>query len=275
MIRLFFSGVLIGIANIIPGVSGGTMAVVLGIYDDLIAVFNKGLNPRNWTSLPYGFLLAIFGGALVGIAGFASAISFLLDTFPQPTQLFFVGLILGSLPVIFKSMGDTSLTLRDGVVFVLFFSFILMTLFAPQYEGGFSSEAGFTTLELAFLFVSGVIAAGAMIVPGVSGSLLLLLMGSYYPILEAVETRNIMVLAVVMTGAFVGIGGFSKLISFCLSRFHKTTYFAILGLILGSIPKLLPAMGLNRLTFIGLLALIVGIGVAYSLDKLPNQQAEK
>jgi putative membrane protein len=251
------------------------MAVVLGIYDELISTFNKGLNPRNWTALPYGFLLAVFGGAIVGIVGFASAITYLLEMFPQPTQLFFVGLILGSLPVIFRAMGDTSLTVRDAVVFLVFFSFILATLFAPQYEGGFSSEAGYSLLELAFLFFSGVIAAGAMIVPGISGSLLLLLMGSYYPILEAVETRDMTVLGVVMVGAVFGIGGFSKLIGFCLSRFHKTTYFAILGLIIGSIPKLLPAMGLNRLTLLGLLALVVGTGVAYALDKIPSQASEK
>lgn len=275
MIRLFFLGVLIGIANIIPGVSGGTMAVVLGVYDELIATFNKGLNPRNWPSLPYGFLLAVFGGALVGIAGFASVVSYLLETFTQPTQLFFVGLILGSLPVIFRAMGDTSLTVKDGIVFVLFFSFILMTLFAPQYEAGFSSEAGYSVMALVFLFFSGVVAAGAMIVPGISGSLLLLLMGSYYTILEAVESRDLTVLSIMMLGAFIGIGGFSKLISFCLSRFHKTTYFAILGLIIGSIPKLLPAMGFNRLSLVGIGALVVGIGVAYALDKIPSQPAEK
>lgn len=275
MIRLFFSGVLIGIANIIPGVSGGTMAVVLGVYDDLISAFNAGLNPRNWTRLPYGFLLAVFGGALVGIAGFASVVSYLLDTFPQPTQLFFVGLILGSLPVIFRAMGDTSLSVKDAIVFVVCFSFILMTLFAPQYEASFSSESGYSLVSLLFLFFSGVIAAGAMIVPGISGSLLLLLMGSYYPILEAVETRDITVLVVVMLGACIGIGAFSKLISVCLSRFHKTTYFAILGLIIGSIPKLLPAMGFDRLSFVGMMALLVGGGVAYALDKIPSRPVEK
>ena len=119
MIQTFFSGLLIGIANVIPGVSGGTMAVVLGIYDDLISIFNKGLNPRNWKSLPYGFLLSLLGGALVGIAVFARAITFMLNTYPQPTQLFFVGLILGSLPVIVRSMKGLAFSLKEGFVFVL------------------------------------------------------------------------------------------------------------------------------------------------------------
>lgn len=175
-------GIMIGIANAIPGVSGGTMMVSMGIYDKIIqsvtGIF-KHLKESVLTLFPYII------GMGVGIAGLSYGIKYLLGNFPFQTSMLFIGLILGGLPILFSHVKGKSMDFSKIIIFCLFFAAIILL----QMTGG--KENPDYTIQVSFaevikLFGIGVIAAATMVIPGVSGSMILMLLGYYYPIITTV-----------------------------------------------------------------------------------------
>lgn len=235
-IKLFFSGILIGLANLIPGVSGGTIAVVLGIYDELITALSECI-PNPVKSRDSFILLFLVGcGAIAGIYFFSGLIDTLLTTYTFPTLFFFMGLIVGSVPVVYRSHKKMEPSfIRLSIFCLFFFSMVTLAWQSPLHL----SE---TTPSIFRLILSGIFAAGSMIVPGISGSFILLLMGTYKPILNAVHNGDGMILLWVILGAVLGIVGVSKGIAKILKRYPAMTQYAILGLLVGSIVPLFPSI---------------------------------
>ena len=180
-------GCIIGVANIIPGVSGGTMAVILNIYDKLIDSV-IGIKKHIKESLSFLIPVAIGGG--LGIFGFSKLLKYLIANYPAPTFLFFIGLILGTVPMIFKKV----LTAKDGnkkfniysiIPFIVFFG-IMIALSFFNTENSSSSQIQLDFVNWIYLFFGSALAAMCMIIPGVSGSMILMILGLYSTVLGAV-----------------------------------------------------------------------------------------
>lgn len=274
-------GILIGIANAIPGVSGGTMMVSMGIYDEIIGcvtnLFSQ-LKKSILTLLPYMI------GMGVGIVGLSYGIKYLLTNFPLQTSMIFIGLILGGIPILAEHVKGKKLGIMNGVIFLLFFALIIILQTMGDVESSYAAIE-LSVVEVIKLFLIGIIAAATMVVPGVSGSMILMLMGYYYPIINTVTSLvdnlragNIEgmllacgVLAPFGIGVVVGIFVIAKIIEILLKNFESYTYCAILGLVLASPFAILIGNGIPALNPIiiitSIITFLIGFGVAFFLGR--------
>ncbi len=232
-------GCIIGVANIIPGVSGGTMAVMLNIYDKLIDSFT-GLRKHFKQSIK--FLLPILIGGGAGIVIFSKLIKYLIAYFPLPTCFFFIGLIVGSLPLVFRKATETKFRPVSIIPLVLMLAGMTALAFVNT-EGQTAENAAAIQLNFAnwmYMFFGSAVAAMCMIIPGVSGSMILMVFGLYASVISAISdlTKHFMdscmILLPVGLGVIFGIVFGAKLIDICIKRFPQMTFFAIIGLMLGS-----------------------------------------
>lgn len=261
-------GLIIGTANIIPGVSGGTMAVVLGIYDRLIDAIGS-LRRRFWESVKYLFPIGI--GAAGGILIFSTLMKLLLERYPAPTNFFFLGLVLGGVPVIVRRARSEHFCKRNLVPFTAALA-VMLAIFALSLMNNESTQliTVLTPLTAVQLFVCGAVASACMILPGVSGSMVLVILGVYTSVLTAISELNLAILIPTGLGILAGILGGAKVIEICLRRFEQGTYCAILGLILGSVFPILhnAQIGLNLQGAASLFTLALGIAVSVLMLRL-------
>jgi putative membrane protein len=235
MIDTFFKGILMGISDIIPGVSGGTIAFILGIYERLInaikninfdlvtSLFKKEFK-ENLKKVDLGFLIPL-GIGMVGAVVLASQfVPYLLDNFPAYTFAFFFGLILGSIKLIHKKSKRFKISR-----FMLGIIGFLIAFFIAGLKGLGASHSYY------IIFFSGFIAIAAMLLPGVSGSFILLLLGQYKFMLEVLRGLKIVYIIVFLTGAVCGLLSFSRLLSYLLKKYHSATIWFLLGLMLGAL----------------------------------------
>lgn len=266
MIKQILQGMVVGIANIIPGVSGGTMMVAMGLYDKLIHAITH-LKSEFKESLK--LLLPIFAGAGIAIVALSRLFEFLLETYPIPTNFAFCGLIAGSLPFIFKKVKGHKVTVGKIIPFLIFFGVVIVMALLGE-TGGNSADVSFGLVNVIKLFGVGVIAAATMVVPGVSGSMMLMLLGYYDTILKTINdfvdalvkfdmgglTTGVGVLAPFGIGVVIGIFLIAKLIEFIFSKAEIHAYYGIIGLILAS-----PIAILMKTNWSGASVLVVGCGV--------------
>ncbi len=257
-------GVAIGAANTVPGVSGGTIAVVTGIYDRLINAVGNVFS-REWKEHIL-FLLPVLGGVFLGIAGFAWVIDVGLTSAPEQTFFFFVGLIAGSLPFIYGQVRDEPKSAVDiGIALIAFGVLVVQSLMGTPPMGVAITAVSAATIVP--LVGAGIIATGTMIIPGVSGSFVLLVIGMYSTFLQAVRQGNMPVLAVLLVGAGLGIVVVSKGMNFLITRHRRRTYWFILGLVAGSIVGIWPGIS-TVLSGVGdLVAAGAGVALALTLGK--------
>lgn len=265
MIKQILQGMVVGIANIIPGVSGGTMMVAMGLYDKLIHAITH-LKSEFKESLK--LLLPIFAGAGIAIVALSRLFEFLLETYPIPTNFAFCGLIAGSLPFIFKKVKGHKVTVGKIIPFLIFFGVVIVMALLGE-TGGNSADVSFGLVNVIKLFGVGVIAAATMVVPGVSGSMMLMLLGYYDTILKTINdfvdalvkfdmgelTTGVGVLAPFGIGVVIGIFLIAKLIEFIFSKAEIHAYYGIIGLILAS-----PIAILMKTNWSGASVLMVGCG---------------
>lgn len=245
-VQWFIKGASMGMADIVPGVSGGTLAFILGIYERFIAAltsFNiealkllaKGKIQDLWKHIDGSFLLCVFLGILTAIFSLANVISFLLEHHPVPLWAFFNGLIIASLPMLIKNV---QWTILRGCLFVAgaIFAMMVTTLTPMQSEPSYL-----------FFFIAGFIAISAMMLPGISGSFLLLIMGMYAPITEAVSELNLAVLSIFALGCISGLLLFSRLLNWALKRVHDAMLATLSGIVLGAMFRIWPWQVDNQL----------------------------
>ncbi|EXJ23097.1 membrane protein [Alkalibacterium sp. AK22] len=274
-------GIFIGISNIIPGVSGGTMAVSFGIYDDVIHAFT---HIRKEPKASLKILIPLIVGALAGVAGFSIVIEWLLDSYPLYTTFAFVGLILGGLPILNKAF-TKSLKAENKTIgpvhigLALVFFLIVAWMGVAEVAGGGVQTVSLGAGPLMALFLVGVIAAAAMVIPGVSGSLLMLIIGYYHAVIytingftESLRTFDMdalipftILLIAYAAGMVVGIILISKLIDYFFKTQPGYTYAGILGLVMASPIAVISntqALAHTQLTGAGIIRLLIALLLA-------------
>lgn len=267
MIKNMISGMIIGVANIIPGVSGGTMAVVLGIYDKLIDSVSNLFHNFKKNLL---FLIPVALGAGAGIILFSALIKYLLGNFPIETNFFFLGLILGGIPMIYKRAVSHSFRLT---YLIPFFAAVALMLLFTFYFADINTEMVVRTLSVGvcvWLVLTSAIAAACMILPGISGSMILMILGAYTTILTAISELNLLILIPAAGGIAIGLLGGARIIDICLKRVPGATYFVILGLIVTSIVPVFRNAGFvfGEDSLFSFLALPAGIAFSVALTQL-------
>ena len=239
---LFIKGVVLGVAFVIPGVSGGTLAVLMGIYEELIeAASNFYKSIANFKKY-FMYLLPIGLGVVFSVAVFAKLIKFGLDKAPIITILIFLGMIIGGIPALVRNVKGTKTNLKDMTLMLVGLIIVISMLIFHKSNSNViltnMSIGGYFTLLLV-----GAIAAVTMVVPGISGSFTLMLIGYYEPVLNLVNDitsfknlgSNLILMGTFMLGVVIGIIFISKLIEWCLKHYKRETYYAIIGFVLSSI----------------------------------------
>ncbi|MBR2027562.1 MAG: DUF368 domain-containing protein [Oscillospiraceae bacterium] len=250
MIMLFLKGIIIGVANVIPGVSGGTIAVVLHIFDRMIDAINHFTKDIKKHIM---FLLPLLAGAGVGVLAFSVLIDFCLENYSLPTCSFFAGLVAGSLPLIYgmaKSKRPVNKGDKNYIIYTLLaFALVIFLATFKTAEGGTATVGAVSVGLMLKALLGGAVASAAMIVPGISGSFMLVLMGLYNVVIGYVAMVKDFLLTFDMTilvsiikfcaplgiGMILGAILISKAIEFLMAKYHTETYYIILGLIMGSL----------------------------------------
>ena len=247
-IKLYFKGVAMGIADAFPGISGGTMALILGIYKELISSIsvinfslfktlkNEGFN-EFWRKLNGTFLLILFSGIISSLVVFMNIASFLIDNFPILIWSFFLGLVSASIYIILK---PTDLFNFNKTQNILINWFLLLSSLYISYLLTSLPEINNLNENLIFIFFAGLIASCAMILPGVSGSYILVILGLYKTMSKALINLELDKIVIFGFGVILGLTSFSKLVKWGFDKFPNKILIAMTGLIIGSIHKLWP-----------------------------------
>jgi putative membrane protein len=237
---LVLKGAGMGAADVVPGVSGGTIAFISGIYEELVGSLKsidikalKLLFTGRWselfTKINFWFLLSVFGGVAISIFSLAKAMKWLLTSYPVIVWSFFFGLILASSFYVIRTAGKIRITGWISFIFGVVAALLITTL----------SPAS-TPETWWFIFISGAIGICAMILPGISGAFILLLLGKYIFIITAVSELNIIVIIIFIAGAATGLILFSNLLSWLLANYHSVTITTLSGFMIGSLNKVWP-----------------------------------
>lgn len=237
---LVLKGIGMGAADVVPGVSGGTIAFIVGIYEELLDSI-KSINPTNiklllkgqfkafWEAINANFLLSIVCGIGISIFSLAELITYLLEHHPILVWSFFFGLVLASTWFVSKDIKKWNWKSISSYIAGIVIAYYI-TIATPAS----------TPTNLAFIFLCGVIAICAMILPGISGSFILVLLGKYFYIMEAVKNLDFLILIVFACGAIIGITSFSRVLSYALKNWHDVTISVLAGFMLGSLNKVWP-----------------------------------
>lgn len=274
-------GFAIGVAFIIPGFSGGSIAAILGIYEKLIGAIAdifKDFKKSVKTLFPIGV------GMVIGVLSLLFPLSWALENFPIPTVSLFVGLAIGGIPSITDRVKGGKTTLKNFLASIIPALIVIAISFMP-----IGADKNLTSLSFGgylLLFLIGILGSSALVIPGISGSMLLLILGYYNPIVNLITDHillgkdiavSLLVLGVTALGIAIGFIGISVIMKFLLKNYPRATYFAIIGFIVGSIPTIfvstvkeagmsfttLPASPLHWITSVLLLA--VGFFLSYAL----------
>lgn len=271
-------GSLLGVANIMPGVSGGALAISMGIYDKIIyAITHLRKDLKNSIRI----LTPIGIGVVLGFAGLSFVIRWLFEEYPLQTNLLFVGLVLGGIPEILKPIRAEKV--RTAGILAFFFFFFLVAALPMLNISGKEAVMNLSFITAVRMFGIGIISAATMVVPGVSGSMILLLIGYYQPLLDEITgcihgflmmnsdqmIRGVLILAPAVLGLGAGIIVIAKIVEYLLAHHKTTSYWGILGLIIASPVGILAEMrgmsfdAVSVLT--GVPALLIGLFAANRL----------
>lgn len=253
-----------GLANLIPGISGGTLAITLGIYEQFIGALSNFFGKLKENIL---FLLPIGVGMVLSILTLSRVIDYGLTNYIFATIMLFIGAILGGLPMLCKRMQGEKITFVHGVVFLASFMLVAVTIFLAGDT--VVSFENITLIGYVKIFVVGIIAAATMIIPGISGSAVLMTIGYYSPIINAVKNltnidaivSSVMVLAPFGIGILVGMLGGAKLIEHIIKKYPVKAYFGIVGFVIASIIGILYQNFLldGKFIYVSIVELVIGM----------------
>ena len=274
---LIIKGFFIGIANIIPGVSGGTIALIVGVYERLIEAishFTKNIKENIKFILPIGI------GIAISILTLSNVIDKSYKTYPFATTLFFIGLVLGGIPFGYKKIKEKA-KISNWIIFLITFSLvIIMSLLGNTETFSTVSLDNLNLLGYIKLLLVGILASATMIIPGVSGSLVLMLIGYYYPIISVLKdltkfnnlSSNLLIVIVFGIGVLIGVIVLAKIIEMLFNKYENKTYYGVLGFICASVFAI-PISTFMKITYvfvplefiIGLILLILGFFISIKL----------
>lgn len=237
----YFKGVAMGASDVVPGVSGGTIALITGIYERLLTAI-KNINPANiklffkgefrqfWQNVDGTFLVSLLLGIATSFLLLAKLITFLIVNYPTFVWAFFFGLIIASTIFVGRTVKWNWKTLLSFVIFT-----VISFLLTSPTNAPLSPDS-----KLWFIFICGMVAICAMILPGISGSFILVLLGQYFYIMQALTELDIVVLLVFMVGAVIGILTFANVLSWLFKHYEMITLAALTGFMFGSLNKIWP-----------------------------------
>lgn len=268
---LFLSGILIGTGMVIPGVSGAVIAVIFGVYDKMIkSLTNLFKNFKN----NFMFLFILGLGILVGAIWFSNVLMFLYQRHEVITKFSFIGLILGGVPFLFKEIKLKYNKINYvAMIFTFILSFVLWIFSKTILQIDLDGNSSSCIMNFINLFLAGVIYSVGKVIPGISGSFLLIIIGMYEYVLSVIAhpitigLTQITRLIPFIMGLIIGILVLLKLINFLLEKHYGLTYSIITGFILGSIPALIPNLSFSKDAFIGILTMIISFILSYKLIK--------
>lgn len=265
LIKNILIGVVLGVANIVPGVSGGTMAVILNVYDKLLNAISLNLTKLKRNIV---FLGSIAIGAGLGIITFSKALQYLYDHHTMPTNFFFIGIIIGSIPMITRHIKEGKQKKRATLLpFIIAFAImVVISIYSPDS----GNQAVVTTLNVPvfiWLLIASAVSAFAMIIPGISGSFIMLILGAYTTVINTISEFNILMMVPIGIGCILGLGIGTNIVKKLLKFHEKSTYLAILGLIIGSIFSLYPGFNFNIEGLVSILLVIIGGFMSYYFSK--------
>lgn len=282
MITNLLKGILIGVGGIVPGLSGAVIAILFGLYDKMIYCVANFLNDFKKNLV---FMFPIIIGIGIGFIVFSNVQKVLLEKYPFYTMMAIIGLIIGTVPALFKEAKIKKFDLINILAIVI--SLILGLIMS--YVGDTKLDVQNRILEFNFknilnLIVIGFIMAGSHIIPGISGTVLLIAIGSYGIMLNAIANLknlfiiemyinhieliiyNLFIIIPIGVGLIVGAVLFSKLMDYLLKHFYTVTYCAIIGFVIGSIPSIIPPMGYSIKTIVGILLFTISIYISYKVS---------
>jgi len=275
-------GAAIGVAMIIPGVSGGTIAVLFNIYENLInAISNLKKDFKN----SFLYLLPIILGMVLAFAAMYFPLKLALKHFPIQTISLFSGLMLGSISMLFKQSLDNGFKKVDFIAGLITFVLVIGICFIPNM-GNVDLSVNMPKYGYVLLFLIGILGSCALVIPGISGSMLLLIFGYYEPILDTISeltnnfTHSLAVLASVGLGIVFGFVVVAKLMNYLLTKYKRITYWAIVGFVIGSIPAIFLSydytdVSVNAITIISsVIVFILGSIISFYLIKLSEKKTQ-
>lgn len=254
----FIKGIFIGSGAVLPGISSGVICMVVGLYEKLL---DSTLNFFKDITKNLKFLLPIVSGAIVGIVLFSNILSYCFNIIPCQTKSLFIGLLLGSIFVLGRTNihDDISIKYNKSKYISFFICFFLgIGLIYLENIMDFSSEYTTNSFSLLFLILSGFFMSIGIVVPGISSTVILMILGVYTTYLSALSIVNMTVLFPMMLGAGIGSIIFMKIIQKLLNKYHSQTIFGIIGFSLGSIFVLSPIYSINLESIISIILLILG-----------------
>ncbi|MGB4985333.1 MAG: DUF368 domain-containing protein [Erysipelotrichaceae bacterium] len=263
--KTFIGGVLMGIANVIPGVSGGTVAVIMGFYDRLLECITLNFK-KLWENRVFIVLLGL--GLVVGVFGVSKLISYCLNNYNLATCFTFLGIIIGSIPAILGQVKNKG-KIANILGFLISFGIMIALFFANGDKNQAIMISTFSITNALILFVAMFFATITMLVPGISGSLILMVLGLYSSVFGFIIPNLYWPLLIVCgLGVVFGLLLGAKGISIMLKKFPDLTYSVILGLIFGSLINLFPGVVFNMEMVIGLVLFVVGAIVTFKMAKM-------
>lgn len=282
-LQTFLSGTFMGTAGLIPGVSSGTVAVIAGVYDKLIESFSAIITPKQNKLKPGIFLTTLLSGMVIATFLFASIIDNLTSTFPNQMNVFFIGLIIGTIPLLYYKANKAKNGYIDNgfnpfYIIPLIICFLLIILLdATQNTSG--EPITNLTLNIAILiFISGFLSGGAGIIPGISGSMILLSIGMYPSLIHSLSIDNINwpFLIILASGALSGLICFSKIINCLLNNYYQLAYYSIIGLLLGAAVTIWPELTYEPMIIISnIIILIIGMSLTTTSFMIERRKKRK
>lgn len=256
----FFKGILIGAGAILPGISSGVLCVIFGIYDKLISSIMHFF--KDWKK-NFSFLFPICFGIGIGIILFGNALKWLFLNYPIGTKFVFIGLILGSVPLLVKEANKENFHFSYILLFLFSFILSLLLIYLENYIPTIDLE----NVQFIYLFISGLIMSIGVVVPGVSSTVILMLLGVYDLYLASVSTLQFTIL--IPMGLGLVMGGFLtlKIIEFLFQKFYIQTYYSIIGFVCGSVFILYEPLPFNFTGFSALLCLFFGFILSRFFDR--------
>ena len=257
---ILLKGFIIGSSMSVPGVSGGTMAILLGIYDKLIGSISNFFKDIKGNCI---FLIKFCIGAGVGIGTLAFLIKWLMELFPLPVSFFFLGAVIGGIPALYKKTKVSKLKASSGLYFLLGLAIVISIGFLPV--GNFDISSGSGLGHYLMVLATGIIIALALVLPGISTSHMLLVLGMYDTMLLAITEFNLVYIGILGVSTLIGVFLITKPIEWTMNKFPHQTYFMIIGFVLGSTfeifrDKILPSIPSEPSHLWWILAIIMSVG---------------
>lgn len=232
-----FKGLIIGSTMLVPGVSGGSMAIILGIYENLIKAVSDFRSNKKGNLI---FLILFVFGAGIGIFAFAKPLSLLIERYPKGTLFYFLGVACGGIPMIYKEAKVEKITIKHIISFLIGLGIVM---FISNLNGKMTTiQLGAELSDYVYLVVAGVIAAVALVLPGISVSYLFLVIGLYNSTINAISQMEMSFLLPLAIGGILGVIIITKTIDYAIREFPEISYLIILGFVVGSIVQLFPGI---------------------------------